>query len=60
MLDIRKIRFTMRVVRHWNRNRSCGFLLPGSVQGQVGWSSEQPDLVEGVAAHGRGLELGDL
>jgi len=35
--------------------RSCGCLLPGSVQGQVGWSSEQPDLVEDVLAHGRGV-----
>ena len=35
--------------------RSCGCPLPGSVQGRVGWSSEQPGLVEGVAAHGRGV-----
>jgi len=28
---------------------------PGSVQGQVGWSSEQPGLVEDVPAHGRGI-----
>jgi len=27
----------------------------GSVQGQVGWSSEPPGLVEGVPAHGRGI-----
>jgi len=32
-----------------------GCLLPGSVPGQVGWSSEQPGLVEGVPAHGRGV-----
>jgi len=32
--------------------RSCGCPLPGSVQGRVGWSSEQPGLVEGVPAHG--------
>jgi len=30
--------------------------LPGSVQGQVGWSFEQPGLVEGVPAHGGGVE----
>jgi len=36
--------------------RSCGCPLPGSVQGQVGWGFEQPGLVEGVPAHGRGLE----
>ena len=35
--------------------RSCGCTLPGSVQGQIGWSSEQPGLVEDVAAHGRGV-----
>ena len=35
--------------------RSCGFSLPGSVQGQVGWDFEQPGLVEGVSAHGRGV-----
>jgi len=40
--------------------RSCGCPLPGSVQGQVGWSSEQPGLVEAVPAHGRGLEPDDL
>ena len=34
--------------------RSCGCPLPGSVQGQAGWSSEQPGLVEDVPAHGRG------
>jgi len=33
--------------------RSCGCPLPGSVQGLVGWSSEQPGLVEDVTAHGR-------
>jgi len=38
--------------------RSCGCLLPGSVQGQAGWTSEQPDLVEDVPAHGRGVGTG--
>ncbi|NWS94922.1 LSM11 protein, partial [Mionectes macconnelli] len=31
-----------------------------AVQGQVGWSSEQPGLVEGVPAHGRRVERGLL
>jgi len=35
--------------------RSCGFLLPGSAQGQVGWSSEHPGLGEDVPAPGRGV-----
>ena len=35
--------------------RSHGCLLPGRPQGQVGWSSEQPGLVKGVPAHGRGV-----
>ena len=34
--------------------RSCRCPLPGSGQGQVGWSFEQPDLVEGVHALGSG------
>ena len=25
-----------------------------NIQGQVGWGSDQPGLVEGVLAHGRG------
>ena len=33
--------------------RSCGYAIPGSVQGQVGWSSEQPGLVEGVPAYNK-------
>jgi len=35
--------------------RSCGCPLPGSVQGQAGWGFEQPGLLEGVPAHGRGV-----
>ena len=34
--------------------RSCGCPLPGRVQGQVGRGFEQPGLVEGIPAHGRG------
>jgi len=37
--------------------RSCGCPLPGRVQGQVGWSSEHPGLVEVVPAHGRGVGM---
>ena len=29
---------------------------PGGVQGVVGWSPRQPDVVSGNPAHGRGLE----
>jgi len=35
--------------------RSCDCPLPGSVQGQVGWSSEQPGLAKDVPADGRGV-----
>jgi len=37
---------------------SCGCPLPGIVQGQVRWGFEQPGLVEGVPAHGRGIGTG--
>jgi len=58
-LDIRKKLFTMRVVRPWNRLHREAVAAP-FLEGQVGWSSEQPGLVEDVPAHGRGLELDDL
>jgi len=41
----------------WVAQRICECLLPGSVQGQVGWSSEPPGLVEDVPAHGRGVGI---
>ena len=55
--DIGKKFFTVRVVKHWPRlpRRSCGCPLLGRVQGQVGWSSEHPELVEDVPADGRGF-----
>ena len=34
--------------------------IPGTIQGQVGRGSEQPDLVEDVPAHGRGVGLDAL
>jgi len=34
--------------------------IPGNIQGQAGWGSEQPDLVEDVPANCRGLGLDDL
>ena len=34
--------------------------IPGDLQGQVGRGSVQPDLVEDVPAHGRGVGLDDL
>ena len=40
--------------------KSCGCLIPVSVQAQAGWGFEQPDIVEGVPAHGRGTGLDDL
>jgi len=36
--------------------RGSGGLIPGNIQGQVGWCSEQPDLVEDVPPHCRGLD----
>jgi len=37
--------------------RSCGSLIPASVQGQAGCGFQPPGLVEGVPAHGRGLGI---
>ena len=34
--------------------------IPGNIQGLAGWGSEQPDLVEDVPAHCRGVGLDDL
>ena len=36
--------------------RSCGCPIIGSVQGQAGRGFEQPGLVDGVPAHGRGVQ----
>lgn len=33
---------------------NCGYHIPGGVQGQLGQGLEQPGIVEGVPAHGRG------
>ena len=35
-------------------------LIPGNIQGLVGWGWEQPGLVEGVPTLDRGLELDDI
>jgi len=29
--------------------------IPGNIQGQAGWGCEQPDAVEDVPAHGKGI-----
>ena len=33
--------------------RGCGCLLPGGIQGQVGWGFEQPRLEGGIPAYSR-------
>jgi len=40
--------------------RESGDPTPGNIQGQAGWASELPDLVEDVLAHCRELGLGDF
>jgi len=48
----------MREVKHWNR-LSRG-PIPGNIQGQTGWGSEQLDAVEDIPAHWRRVGLDDL
>lgn len=40
--------------------RSCGYPIIESFQGQVGWDIEQPDLVKDAPASARVLRLDDL
>jgi len=35
--------------------RSCGWPIPGGIQGQVGWDPGQADLVAGNPSHGTGV-----
>jgi len=49
------------LLEHWMiAQRGSGGPIPGNLQGQVGWGSEQPGLVEDVPAHCRGVGLDDL
>lgn len=34
--------------------RDCGLPIPGGDQGQAGWVSQHPGLVEGAPTHSRG------
>jgi len=42
------------------RNQHILCMMNRNIQGQVEWGSEQPDLVEDVPAHCRGVGLHDL
>jgi len=60
-LDIRNLLFYLEgdetLAQVAQRGGRCP--IPGRVQGQVGWGSEQPGLVEDVPAHGMGGGLDD-
>lgn len=53
--DIRKNFITVKVVRQWERLPRKLCPIPSNNLGQVAQNSEQPDLVEGVPAHGTGV-----
>jgi len=40
--------------------RNDGSPIPGDIQGQAGWGSEQPDLPVGVPVHCRGVGPDDF
>ena len=40
--------------------RCGGYPIPGDIQGQAGWSCEQPALAAGVPVHCRRVGLDDL
>jgi len=44
----------------WIAQRGGRCPIPGNIQGQVGWGSEKPDLIEDVPARCRGVGLDDL
>ena len=44
----------------WVAQGSSGGPIPGNIQGQVGWASEQPDLVKNVPVHSMWVELDEL
>jgi len=57
-LDIRKKFFTLGVEQVAQSSGGCP--IPGTIQGRVGWGSEQPDLVVDAPAHCKGLGIDDL
>ncbi|PKU41182.1 hypothetical protein llap_8511 [Limosa lapponica baueri] len=61
-LDIRKQFFMLRMMKHWPKLPREVVDAPslGNSQGQVGWGSEQPDLVEDVPAYCKGIGLDNL
>jgi len=61
-LDIRKRFFYLEGGETLEQvaQRGSGGPINGNNQGQIGWGSEQPGLVEDVPSHCRGLGLDDL
>lgn len=53
LVKIHPDRWGVTVNPTWWTALGCGRPIPGSVQRQIGWGSEQPRLVEDVIAHGR-------
>jgi len=62
-LGIKKKFFTTRMLKQWNRlprDIVDGGPIPGNIEGQTGWGSKQPGLVEDIPAYCRDAGLDDF
>jgi len=56
----REVSLLLYSVLQYAAQRGGGCPIPGDIQGQAGWSSEQPDVAVDVPVHCRGFGLGNI